>query len=68
MVKKYLLIRDNERDFAARLINRLNELYGEIDILIIYEDEAAGFGEDELFVFSEAMRVIRYISFRRPRI
>jgi len=53
MVKRYLLIRDNERDFAARLINRLNELYGELDILIVYEDEAAGLNEDELFMFSD---------------
>ena len=53
MVKKYLLVKDNERDFAARLIARLNELYGEIDILIVYEDEARGLRDDEIFVFSD---------------
>ncbi len=53
MIKRYLLIRDNEKEFAARLINRLNDLYGEVDILVIYEDEAAEFGEDELFIFSD---------------
>ncbi|MCR5344694.1 MAG: hypothetical protein K6E46_01385 [Lachnospiraceae bacterium] len=53
MVKKYLLIKDSEKEFAARLIDRLNELYGEIDILIVYEDEISGMNEDELFVFSD---------------